>query len=670
MAIARGSAERQKRYGQIEICDVETGNVRHIIKGFDGAVWSVLFSADGKTIISSSSEFLAEKIQAGPRKGNLFAELKWWDAATGELKHKKTMPNKDRLAVLLSYSPAGNLLASVEYYREVSVTGGYSYVEDVKLLDAQTGEIKRKLKSGLRSDWGGVFTTDEGRIRFVRLPWQNASQLYQNSVFSPDGQLLAVQTPADKIKIWNTQTGKEVHSLKDFPGPINAMSFSPDNRTLAIASTPAEQYWIEDRISLTKKSEIRLYDLNTGKVRDTLTGHDGISSMTFMPNSNILLIGSYKYENRDQVSALKLLDIQTGKLTVFPTDSQRPIRSLVLTPDGRSLGIRNTSPIVTIVDTQTWSVKNSFDKDEDDEKGQKQNSHYMLSVSHFLAAAFSPDGKTLAGGNEKNEIKLWDPRTGEVKRVLKGHEGAVSSLAISPDGNTLVSGSLDETARVWDLQTGSQKAVLEKHAGGGLSSVALSPDGRMLAIGAGDTLELWDAATNKLKQTLAGHKAAVNSVCFSADGQMLASASDDGTIKIWDARTGEIQRTLAGAGKPRTVSFAPDGQTLAGAGDNGTVSLWTLQTGALKQTLKKHDAPVNAIAFSRDGQFLASGSDDRTVIVWETSTGKSKHTLKGHDLTVTSVAFSPDGTLIASASGNDSVVLWDVKTGKLSRVLK
>jgi WD40 repeat protein len=38
-------------------------------------------------------------------------------------------------------------------------------------------------------------------------------------------------------------------------------------------------------------------------------------------------------------------------------------------------------------------------------------------------------------------IKLWDVKTGEEIRTLKGHRDSVRSVAFSPDGRLIASGS-------------------------------------------------------------------------------------------------------------------------------------------------------------------------------------------------------------------------------------
>ena len=47
-----------------------------------------------------------------------------------------------------------------------------------------------------------------------------------------------------------------------------------------------------------------------------------------------------------------------------------------------------------------------------------------------LIVAFSPDGKTLAGGLvSKGELKLWDAATGTEIRSFKGYRGSMYPLS-------------------------------------------------------------------------------------------------------------------------------------------------------------------------------------------------------------------------------------------------
>ena len=68
---------------------------------------------------------------------------------------------------------------------------------------------------------------------------------------------------------------------------------------------------------------------------------------------------------------------------------------------------------------------------------------------------------------------------------LRGHTGAVNSLAYSPDGQYLASGSEDGIVRVWSPPRTTPVFELRNFKGA-VKKVAFSPDGRWLAAGGVD----------------------------------------------------------------------------------------------------------------------------------------------------------------------------------------
>jgi WD40 repeat protein len=63
---------------------------------------------------------------------------------------------------------------------------------------------------------------------------------------------------------------------------------------------------------------------------------------------------------------------------------------------------------------------------------------------------------------------------------LRGHTGAVNSVAFSPDSKMLASGSQDNTIKLWEVSTGKERTTIQSH-GGVVFSVTFSPDGKLLA---------------------------------------------------------------------------------------------------------------------------------------------------------------------------------------------
>ena len=663
LAIARGAAEPSQRFGRIELWDTETGKLRHVIKGFDGPVQSISFSPDGQTLVSASLEFRSTKIQEKMRSrdGMAFGELKWWDGQTGELKNKVTMPGEGNTNLRVTYSPDGKDLAVTESFvtwsfltsgpgfQQPTLGAGPSfpvavrpmvfYTGDMKLLDAQTGELKLK-----------VSADQSGPV-----------------IYSPDGALLAVLLNG-QVKLWNAQTGKEERKLKGFKGRPNAIAFSPDGRLLAVASTNFGHESSGNFIKIIGKSEVKLFDVRTWKEARRVSDVGAVNTLAFNPNGRVLLIGGVWQEGEKNIPGVKLLDLQTGNAANFPTgeDFTEAVDSLTVSRVGGLLAFRTGPVTVKMLDAQTWTLKQTLDANSVGTSIERPTSRFLVSVKRVLAVAFYRDGNTLAAETDQGEIKLWDPRTGEVKKQLNDNQDDPSLVAVSADGKSFAEISAGKVL-LWHAASDAKQPI-PLTDGPSVNTVAVSADGKTVAIGRGrDVLLLTTGASERI---LNGQHGSVNNLAFSDDGRTLAGVAEDGTIGIWDVANARLDKTITDRGAITALRFAPDGQVLATAAEDHSITLWNLQTGLAQAKLQKHNGPVNALAFSPDGQLLASGGDDRTVIIWDVSSAKSKRTLKGHDQTVTSLAFSPDGRLVASGSGNASVVLWEVRTGKLNRVLK
>ena len=129
-------------------------------------------------------------------------------------------------------------------------------------------------------------------------------------------------------------------------------------------------------------------------------------------------------------------------------------------------------------------------------------------------------------------------------------------VAFSPDGRTLAGGSDDDTVHLWDVVTGNLRYVLKGHKDG-VHGVSFSPDGRLLASGGGDhTIRLWDAAAGTLHHILKGQRV-VHSVAFSPDGQILARGGYDGTVLVWHPTKSRTVSRKEPASPPGTTTHNP-----------------------------------------------------------------------------------------------------------------
>jgi WD40 repeat protein len=284
-----------------------------------------------------------------------------------------------------------------------------------------------------------------------------------NSVaFAADGVTLASGSDDKTIKLWNTETGKEIRSLKGHSGWVWTIALSHNGKTLASGSND---------------KTIKLWNTTTGKEIFTLKGHSqGIATVSLSPDGKILASGSLD-------KTIKLWNLANGQVIRTLEGHSNAVSSIAFSPDGKTLASGSWDRKIKLWNLATGKEIRTLEG----------HSELVQSV------AFSPDGVTLASGSKDKTIKLWNLVTGKTIHTLKAHSEKVNSVAYVPKaGNdklnivTLVSGSSDNTIKLWNTATGQEIRTLTQDSGY-IYSVAISPDGKTIASGgsAGNILKIW-----------------------------------------------------------------------------------------------------------------------------------------------------------------------------------
>ncbi|KAL6643399.1 hypothetical protein ACP70R_018956 [Stipagrostis hirtigluma subsp. patula] len=108
-----------------------------------------------------------------------------------------------------------------------------------------------------------------------------------------------------------------------------------------------------------------------------------------------------------------------------------------------------------------------------------------------IAAAFSPDGRTLASTHGDHTVKIIDCQTGKCLKVLLGHKRTPWVVRYHPLNSDIVaSGSLDHEVRLWDAKT--SHCIAEKFFYRPIASIAFHANGELLAVASGHKLFIWD----------------------------------------------------------------------------------------------------------------------------------------------------------------------------------
>ncbi len=571
---------------------------------------SIAFSPDGKLLVAADGQ-----VDVWP------GFIRFWDATTGQ-QTLEPIETEDEGLLSVVVSPDGERLAAGSWNGEVKVWEMSSRQE---LLAFDTKNVvssllftpdSQQIASGCTYMFGTLKVWDAASGKEVA-KLESDAEWIQCLAFSPDGTRIATQSgdldEAKEAKIWEVDRRRTVFSLKLPGNESRPVAFSPDLRQMAAAWGQRVKIWDatgnpevvacgrggdeihfsqDDRrlLSAHRDGTVRVWDTANGQelIRlgqetpsgDTDTSVEGVA---FGPGEKWLAAAQgFEVVLWDLHSEEKLLTWKEPDVAdEDDTYNCRHVGSVAVSPDGKWLALAFPAHMPGVPgEVRVFRVPTALGADR--KLGQARRGS--------PDPAETTDRKSPGSSGDLRSTPVARSETGHnltLVLVLKGFEGAVTSVTFSPCGRYLASASYDGIVRIWDVPL----------------VVSMSADQQEADLDQ-DQIDKLLAGQARM---LAGHQDGVMDVVYSSDGKLLASASSDATVRIWDPTTGRQIRVLRGHTKGVDfVAFNPDGKQVASSAGSFTTEskVWDVASGQELLTLKDRGGPV---AFSHGGKRLAVG---------------------------------------------------------------
>ena len=565
--------------------------------------------------------------------------------------------------------------------------------------------------------------------------------------FSPDGSQLIGTGSCDNneayLALWNLAQNNRPTPLQTSSKAGVALAFSPDLRQMVVGESSPKEAAVRSRVRFWSLEPIRVTAsfppsslLTPTASAATLPGYPGppsgavpklngaIQSVAYSPDGRYVVAGLGDLDEGFPASA-KIFDAATGTLrAAMPETTGRS--QAFFTPDGQFVVVVTTSKKrpgdvrVWSLATNQFSAQLSVPQGLDDmiSGALSPNGQYLVTshgnlanprqadrlhvriwdlarkqmVAEFPAShpapvtqiVFSRKGSIVATGDVAGNVRVWDFATRRLlPKQIPPQQGEIGCMAFDLLGNRLLTGAEDKEIRVWNVDTAAELFVMEL-AMGKATAVRVSEDGRTIAgaTSAGG-LYFWDAATCHPLAILrgegnpagaAGHGSVITCVAGPLRDGRILTASTDKTLRIWDlnARTVGKDPLATFQQSVMCMAVAPNGRNVVvGTGrykhefEPGQLVLCPLDGSGQKPPILRSNVAIASVAYSPDGNLLAvcSLSSDVGQIVRRDASLIDMQT--GRSLPLGSklpqcATFSPDGRVLAIGCVDGRIELWPI----------
>lgn len=279
----------------------------------------------------------------------------------------------------------------------------------------------------------------------------------------------------------------------------------------------------------------------------------------------------------------------------------------------------------------------------------------------ITALKVAGETKTLFTGSYDGRICRWDSAAGSAEILDgKGHEGNVSGFA-ETSASSVVSVAWDDQARQIDINSGTFVGTPKATSGQPKGISELGTSGSTVVVTEGSI-----TAYDKSFEPLATLTPKITSASTSASStDQIAVGTSDSTIRIYTFSGSSISESkkIITRSAITALSYSPHGEYLAAGDSSGKITLYEVAGGEYKVKTTRwafHTARVDSIVWNAEGTHVVTGSLDTNVFVYSVANpGKNLKAANAHMGGVNAVGWESAGVIV-TAGADGCVKRWSV----------